>query len=40
MVIERFVTGPIEVNTYLVYDENTKEGFIVDPGAYCPELTV
>ena len=39
MVIERFVTGPIEVNTYLVYDENTKEGFIVDPGAYCPELT-
>lgn len=39
MVIERFLTGPIQVNTYLAYDEETKEGFIVDPGAYCPELT-
>ena len=38
MVIERFLTGPIQVNTYLAYDEETKEGFIVDPGAYCPEL--
>ena len=39
MVIERFLTGPIQVNTYLAYDEETKEGFIVDPGACCPELT-
>ena len=39
MVIERFLTGPIQVNTYLAYDEETKEGFIVDPGAYCRELT-
>ena len=39
MVIDRFLTGPIQVNTYLAYDEETKEGFIVDPGAYCPELT-
>ena len=39
MVIERFLTGPIQVNTYLAYDEESKEGFIVDPGAYCPELT-
>lgn len=39
MMIERFITGPIQVNTYLVYDEKNKVGFIVDPGAYCPELT-
>ena len=39
MVIERSLTGPIQVNTYLAYDEETKEGFIVDPGAYCRELT-
>ena len=39
MVIDRFLTGSIQVNTYLAYDEETKEGFIVDPGAYCPELT-
>lgn len=39
MKIYRFLTGPIQVNTYLVYDEDTKDGFIVDPGAYCPELT-
>ena len=39
MKIKRYLTGIITVNTYLVYDENTKEGFIVDPGAYCPQLT-
>ena len=39
MKIKRYLTGIIAVNTYLVYDENTKEGFIVDPGAYCPQLT-
>ena len=27
------MTGPIQVNTYLVYDE-TKKGFIVDPGGF------
>ncbi|MCI5698357.1 MAG: MBL fold metallo-hydrolase [Clostridiales bacterium] len=38
MQIYRFLTSPIQVNTYLVYDE-TKKGFIVDPGGYEPRLT-
>ncbi len=33
MRVYRFVTGPIQVNTYLAFDE-TKKGFIVDPGGY------
>lgn len=33
------MTGPIQVNTYLAYDEESKKGFIVDPGGYCKELT-
>lgn len=39
MKIIRYMTGPIQVNTYLVYDEETKKGFIVDPGGYSRELT-
>ena len=39
MKINKYLTGIITVNTYLVYDEDTKEGSIVDPGAYCPQLT-
>ena len=39
MKVDRFITGAIQVNTYLAYDEKTGVGFIVDPGAYCPELT-
>ena len=38
MQIYRFLTCPIQVNTYLAYDE-TKKGFIVDPGGYSPQLT-
>ena len=32
MKIYRYVTGP-SVNTYLVVDEETNKGFIVDPAA-------
>ncbi len=39
MKIESYVTGPIQVNTYLVYDEETNKGFIVDPGDYSPKLS-
>ena len=39
MKIKRYTTGPIQVNTYLVYDENNKKGFIVDPGGYSNNLT-
>ncbi len=37
MEIKHYETGPIFVNTYLVYDE-TNEGFIVDPGGFSEEL--
>lgn len=39
MKILHFITGPIQVNTYLVYDEESKKGFIVDPGGYEARLT-
>lgn len=29
--VERFVLGPLEVNTYLVYDETAREGLLIDP---------
>lgn len=32
MQIKLFVTGPFEVNSYIVFDKNSLEGFIVDPG--------
>lgn len=32
MKIKCYYTGPIQVNTYLCYDEETLEGFVVDPG--------
>ena len=34
MQIYNIPTGAIGTNTYLVYDENSMEGFLVDPGAY------
>lgn len=34
MIIEKYLTGPLQVNTYLVIDEETKKGFIVDPGGF------
>lgn len=37
MTVKRFITGPVQANTYLVYDE-TKDGFVVDPGAYNAQL--
>ena len=38
MEIYRFITGPIDVNTYLV-DVGDGEAFIVDPGGCPPALT-
>ena len=32
MDLKLFYTGPMQVNTYLCVDEDTKKGFIVDPG--------
>ena len=34
MKILHYVTGPIQVNTYVVYDEESRKAFIVDPGGY------
>ena len=39
MKILHYETGPIYVNTYVVYDEETKDCFIVDPGGYRQEIT-
>ena len=38
MQVYKFITCPIQVNTYLAFDD-TKKGFIVDPGGYSPQLT-
>ena len=37
MKIYHFTTGPIMVNTYLVFDENGK-AFLVDPGDYSSQI--
>ncbi len=39
MKITNLPSGQLAVNTYLVEDEETKKGFIVDPGGYNPRLT-
>jgi hydroxyacylglutathione hydrolase len=39
MKIKNMPSGPLMVNTYLVYDEVDKKGFIVDPGGYNRQLT-
>lgn len=39
MKIFKYMTGPLQVNTYLAYDEETKKGFIVDPGGYDAAIT-
>ncbi len=33
MRVERVVVGPLEVNCYIVFDEETKEGIVIDPGS-------
>ena len=38
MEVFEYQTGPLRVNTYLVYDE-TKEAFLLDPGSYLQQIT-
>lgn len=38
MVFKRFVVGPLEVNCFVVADEETKEAIIVDPGDNVDEI--
>jgi glyoxylase-like metal-dependent hydrolase (beta-lactamase superfamily II) len=39
MQITNLPSGALSVNTYLVVDETTNKGFVVDPGGYNPALT-
>ena len=39
MKIIRYATGPLQVNTYLAYDEETMAGFMVDPGGHSSAIT-
>ena len=39
MEIRRYVTSWVSTNTYLCWDEETHEGFIVDPGDYTKKLS-
>ena len=32
MIIEKMVVGPIQANCYIIGDEKTKEGAVIDPG--------
>lgn len=34
MRIKQFVVNPLEVNSYLYFDEDTKEGILIDPAVY------
>jgi hydroxyacylglutathione hydrolase len=38
MIIRKLVVGPIASNCYIVGDETTKEGMIIDPGADAKEI--
>ncbi|MCR5182102.1 MAG: MBL fold metallo-hydrolase [Clostridia bacterium] len=38
MKILHYTTGPISVNTFVVYDEETKDCFILDPGGYRQDI--
>ncbi len=39
MKIERYIIGNIQTNTYLAYDEESKEGILVDPAAYAEVIS-
>lgn len=34
MIVQPFTVNPFSMNCYVYWDENTKEGVIIDPGAY------
>lgn len=34
MIIKSFPVNPFEMNCYVCYDENTRDGIIIDPAAY------
>ena len=38
MVIEKIVVGPFETNCYILIDEKTKSGIVIDPGGDFPRI--
>jgi len=38
LAYERFLLGPLEVNTWLIHDRNAGEGLVIDPADDSPEL--
>ncbi len=38
LICERWILGPLEVNTYLVYDKNVENALLIDPADESPEL--
>jgi glyoxylase-like metal-dependent hydrolase (beta-lactamase superfamily II) len=38
LVTERYIVGPLDENTYLVYEENAKEALLIDPGSNSEEI--
>lgn len=38
MKVDLYLTGPLQVNTYLVSDETSKEAMLVDPGAFSQNI--
>ncbi len=36
--VKCFPLGPLQVNTYLIYDLDTKDGILIDPGDYLDEI--
>jgi len=37
MKVKQFTVNPFQTNCFIYYDENSKEGVIIDPGAYTKE---
>ncbi len=38
MIVKHLVTGPLQVNTYIVGDEVTRDAVVIDPGGQAPEI--
>jgi hydroxyacylglutathione hydrolase len=38
MLVRHLITGPLQVNTYIVADEATRQAGVIDPGGNVPEI--
>ncbi|MFQ5410527.1 MAG: MBL fold metallo-hydrolase, partial [Anaerolineales bacterium] len=38
MIIKKLVTGPLQVNTYIVGDEATGDAVVIDPGGQASQI--